>query len=118
MTDQARHKPITLVQALVKAQSEMATPIKDKVNPQFKSKYASLGSIIDAVKGALSELACDALHLEGLVPRRPCVDEQVAQRARDQHHVAIVMDAGQPHDVHGSPIVRPVLNIPKPGGCG
>ena len=48
MTDQ------TLVQALVKAQSEMATPIKDKVNPQFKSKYASLGSIIDAVKGALN----------------------------------------------------------------
>ncbi len=45
MTDQ------TLVQALVKAQSEVATPIKDKVNPQFKSKYASLGSIIDAVKG-------------------------------------------------------------------
>ena len=54
MTDQARHKPITLVHALVKAQSEMATPIKDKVNPQFKSKYASLGSIIDAVKGALN----------------------------------------------------------------
>ncbi len=44
----------TLVQALVKAQSEMATPIKDKVNPQFKSKYASLGSIIDAVKGSLN----------------------------------------------------------------
>ena len=44
----------TLVEALAKAQSEMDTPIKDKVNPQFNSHYASLGSIITAVKPALN----------------------------------------------------------------
>lgn len=44
----------TLVQALAKAQSEMDSPVKDKKNPQFSSLYASLGSIITAVKPALN----------------------------------------------------------------
>ena len=42
----------TLVEALAKAQSEMDAPVKDKKNPQFGSLYASLGSIITAVKPA------------------------------------------------------------------
>ena len=44
----------TLVEALAKAQSEMDSPVKDKKNPQFDSLYASLGSIITAVKPALN----------------------------------------------------------------
>jgi len=44
----------TLVEALAKAQSEMDAPVKDKKNPQFGSLYASLGSIITAVKPALN----------------------------------------------------------------
>jgi len=44
----------TLVEALAKAQSEMDSPVKDKKNPQFSSLYASLGSIITAVKPALN----------------------------------------------------------------
>lgn len=40
--------------ALAKAQSSMKTPEKDKQNPHFKNKYASLGSILSATKGALN----------------------------------------------------------------
>jgi hypothetical protein len=39
--------------ALVKAQSAMQAALKDATNPHFKSKYADLGAVIDAVKGPL-----------------------------------------------------------------
>ena len=45
----------TLIQALVKAQSEMSHATFDQTNPHFKSKFASLKSVIDAVKPALND---------------------------------------------------------------
>ena len=39
----------TLINALVKAQSEMSHAAFDQTNPHFKSKFASLKSVIDAV---------------------------------------------------------------------
>ena len=50
MTD---HK--TLVEAITHAQSEMTHAVLDEVNPQFKSKFASLKSVIDAVKPSLNK---------------------------------------------------------------
>ncbi len=41
--------------ALVKALGEIGGAAKDKENPFFKSKYADLGSVIDAVKPALAK---------------------------------------------------------------
>lgn len=40
--------------ALVKAQREFAPVLKDAVNPHFKSRYASLDGVIDAVRAALN----------------------------------------------------------------
>lgn len=39
-----------LAEALCKAQLEMGAAKKDSVNPHFKSKYADLASVIDAIK--------------------------------------------------------------------
>jgi len=44
----------TLIDALVKAQSQMTHAAFDQTNPHFKSKFASLKSVIDAVKPALN----------------------------------------------------------------
>ena len=44
----------TLIESLVKAQSEMTHAQLDQINPQWKSKFASLKSTIDAVKPALN----------------------------------------------------------------
>lgn len=44
-----------LLIALAKAQAEMRPAKFDKVNPHFKSKYASLASVIDAVQGPLTK---------------------------------------------------------------
>lgn len=43
-----------LAAALAKAQGEMGGAVKDAANPAFKSKYATLEAVIDAVKPALS----------------------------------------------------------------
>lgn len=44
-----------LATALAKAQGQMQHAIKDSVNPHFKSKYADLASVIDAIRVPLSE---------------------------------------------------------------
>jgi hypothetical protein len=41
--------------ALVAAQQEIKFAIKDATNPHFKSRYADLGSVIDAVKLSLND---------------------------------------------------------------
>ena len=41
--------------ALVSAQKAITFASKDGINPHFKNKYASLSSVIDAVKPALNE---------------------------------------------------------------
>lgn len=41
--------------ALVKALAEIEGATKDKLNPHFKSKYADIGSVIDAIKPVLAK---------------------------------------------------------------
>jgi hypothetical protein len=43
-----------LAAALAKAQGQMAGAMKDSTNPHFKSKYADLASIVEAIKAPLS----------------------------------------------------------------
>ena len=47
-------KEMNLIESLAKAQSEMTHAHFDQTNPHFKSKFASLKSVIDAVKPALN----------------------------------------------------------------
>lgn len=49
-----RMEDMNLIESLVKAQSEMTHAQLDQINPHFKSKFASLKSVIDAVKPALN----------------------------------------------------------------
>lgn len=41
--------------ALVSAQSQIKFAVKDSTNPHFKSKYANINSVIDAVKKPLND---------------------------------------------------------------
>jgi hypothetical protein len=50
--------------ALVKAQREIKSALKDSTNPHFKSKYADLAAVVDAVKPAL--LKFDIAFLQGV----------------------------------------------------
>ena len=44
-----------LATALAKAQGQMQHAIKDSLNPHYKSKYADLANVIDAIRAPLSE---------------------------------------------------------------
>jgi hypothetical protein len=44
-----------LFAALAKAQTEISGALKDSDNPFFKSKYADLGSVMDACRGPLTK---------------------------------------------------------------
>lgn len=59
-----------MTDALVKAQSEMSHAVLDQVNPHFKSKFASLKSVIDAVKPALNNngiaFVQEAVQVDGM----------------------------------------------------
>jgi hypothetical protein len=60
----------TLIDALVKAQSEMSHAAFDQTNPHFQSKFASLKSVIDAVKPALNNngiaFTQEAMQIDGV----------------------------------------------------
>lgn len=43
-----------LAEALAKAQADMGSVAKDGINPHFRSRYASLASVLDAVRGPLA----------------------------------------------------------------
>jgi hypothetical protein len=53
MNAQSKIEPGTLYQAMALAFPEIEGATKDKNNPAFRSKYADLGSVVDAIKPAL-----------------------------------------------------------------
>lgn len=58
-----------LATALAKAQGEMGHAIKDAVNPHFKSRYADLASVWDAIREPLSKhglSVVQTIRIEGL----------------------------------------------------
>ena len=54
----------TLAAALVKAQGKIKSALKDSTNPHFRSKYADLSSVVEAVKAPLLE--CGITFLQGV----------------------------------------------------
>lgn len=47
--------PPSLMERLVKAQAAMANPQLDGVNPHFGSRFSTLASVLDAVRGPLND---------------------------------------------------------------
>lgn len=85
-----------LAQSLLKAQTEFMTATKDAKNPFFKSKYATLNSVWEAV--------ANALHNNGLICLQPIVDNKV--------HTVIIHTSGQ-YITSECPIVCAKQNDPQ-----
>jgi hypothetical protein len=47
--------PATIAEALSAAQAELTDPVKDSVNPHFKSRYSSLNTILKTVRPVLAK---------------------------------------------------------------
>ena len=63
-----------LATALSKAQGEMKSASKDSVNPHYKSKYADLASVWDAVRLPLSKNGLSVVQTIGTDEHGPYVD--------------------------------------------
>lgn len=61
----------TLAGALAKAQAEMGKALKQNTNPAFRSKYADLGSVMDA--------CLPALNRHGIAVVQPTVDDDAGR---------------------------------------
>jgi hypothetical protein len=46
--------PATIAEALAAAQAELTDPVKDAVNPHFKSRYADLATVLKTVRPVLA----------------------------------------------------------------
>ena len=46
--------PATIAEALANAQAELTDPVKDSINPHFKSRYADLATILKTVRPVLA----------------------------------------------------------------
>lgn len=77
-----------LAEALALAQGEMAEAEKDSINPHFKSKFASLKSMIRASRPALSK------HGIAVVQMPHCEGNKVRVTVRLVHKSGEYMDAG------------------------
>jgi hypothetical protein len=72
MIDTPNGMPINAaIEALVKAQQEMGAVLKNAKNPHLKSKYADLGSVIDAT--------FPALHANGFAVMQPAGMDDMGQ---------------------------------------
>ena len=69
-----------LIQALALAQAEMGAVLKDAVNPHFKSKYADLATVCDAVIPALNKHGIAVIQAPGMIGQRVTVETILAHK--------------------------------------
>ena len=65
-----------IASALIKAQQEIKIAVFDASNPHFKSRYASLGSVVEACKEALNKnkiVFLQGSHADKDLPKMVCV---------------------------------------------
>jgi hypothetical protein len=72
MSDEKRINPV-LAAALLAAQREISVAVKDSTNPHFKNAYASLGTVIEAVKPALNKQGIVFLQMPVAPPFENCL---------------------------------------------
>jgi hypothetical protein len=72
MNDEKRIDPILAV-ALLAAQREISMTFKDSTNPHFKNTYASLGTVIEAIKPALNKQGIVFLQMPVAPPFENCL---------------------------------------------
>jgi len=64
---------VELATALAKAQGEIESAKKDSTNPHFKSKYADLASVWDAIRGPLSKNGLSVVQMPTAYGSEVCV---------------------------------------------
>ena len=86
--------------ALVKAQAKIKAALKDSTNPHFKSKYADLESVVDAVKGPLNEQGITFLQAVYGADSGPMVETMLLHTSGEWLSSTLQIPASK-HDAQG-----------------
>jgi len=92
-TKEAPVKPA--VAALAKAQKEMGAVLKNTANPHLKSKYADLGSVIDAALPALNDNGFALLQPIGRDEVGPFVETVLAHESGEEFRSRVYLIMGK-----------------------
>lgn len=68
---------VALTQALAKAYADIENPLKDSINPHFRSKYADLASVLDTIRAAYAKHGLSLVQFPGGTPEQPSVETVV-----------------------------------------
>ena len=90
-----------LYAAMAKAFPELEAAIKDKNNPAFKSKYADLGAVIDAIKPALSKHDLFFLQESHEQEGGACVETILCHASGEERSLGRVFVPASKRDAHG-----------------
>ena len=73
-----------LCTAMAKAFAAIEGATKDKTNPHFKSKYADLSTVVDAIKPALSKHGLFFVQVTHDAPQGVCVETIICHESGEQ----------------------------------
>ena len=91
-----------LAAALAAAQAELRNPVFDSQNPHFKSRFASLATVRDAITPTLSRHGLSVMQLAtNDADGRPCVETILAHASGEWVSSTLTVPAGK-NDAHGA----------------
>lgn len=97
---------VNIAAALVKAQKDMGNAVKDSNNPFFKSKFADLNSVREAVTPSLHANGISVLQLNAVIDGKQYVETTLLHETGEyicSFTEVVSKDAGNPQ-AHGSAI--------------
>lgn len=92
---------VELYAALAKAQSVMEPAVKDANNPAFKSKYADLASVWNAVRGPLSSNGLSVMQDVTMVDNKVSVTTRLAHSSGQWQDFGPLVVPMNKSDAHG-----------------
>jgi hypothetical protein len=90
-----------LFAALVKAQSEMGGAVKDSANPFFKSKYADLSSVMEAIRPAFAAHGLGFIQIVHDAEGAACIETIIIHESGQEFHCGKVSVPVSKNDAQG-----------------
>jgi len=91
----------SLAKALAQAQPLVEGALKDKVNPAFRSKYADLGAVMDAIKPAIAAHGLSFVQVSHDIEHGAKVETVILHESGEWISCGAVSVPAGKHDAHG-----------------
>lgn len=90
-----------LASALAKAQAEIEGASADKTNPHFRSKYADLGNVVDAIKPAITRHGLSFVQVSHNADSSACIETIILHASGEWLSCGCVCVPVSKHDAQG-----------------